>query len=64
MRDKKMGKIRLPSTDSLNITFDYSEGKDSTVMVVARRNKSNTHIINTTYNENAERLYKSLLSRR
>ena len=52
-------------TDALIIGYDFSHGKDNTVLVVGRKGPNETaEIINAFQGEEAEKLYEKLVTKK
>ena len=55
----------MKTTDSIIVAFDWTHGKDNSVLVVGRKNpKQDVDIINAFQGEEAEELYKKLITRK
>ena len=53
--------MNTPTTDTLLIGFDFTHGKDNTVLIVGRkRPNQSVDIVNAFQGEEAEELYKKL----
>lgn len=55
----------MKTTDSIIVAFDRTSGKDHSVLVVGRKDpKQDVKIINAFAGEEAEELYKKLVTRK
>ena len=53
------------TTDTLLVGFDYTHGKDNTVLIVGRKTKGvAVEIINAFQGEEAEAIYKMLITKK
>ena len=50
----------MNTSDTLLIGYDFSHGKDISVVIVGRRTKGTIEIINELYGQEAEELYERL----
>jgi hypothetical protein len=55
----------MKTCDSILVCFDYTHGKDKSVLIVGRKNpRQAVEIINAFQGEEAEELYKKLVTRK
>lgn len=55
----------MKTTDALIIGYDFSHGKDNTVLVIGRKRPNETvEIINAFQGEEAEELYEKLVTKK
>lgn len=54
-------KIKIGFNDNIFVGYDFSDGKDETVLVVGRRENKELNIINIFRDEEAEKIYNILL---
>lgn len=53
------------TTDTLLVSFDFTNGKDHSVLIVGRKHPNQTvDIVNAFQNEDAERIYKMLIEKK
>ena len=50
----------MKTSDALIIGYDFTNGRDHTVLIVGRKNKGVVDIVNAFQGEEAEELYKKL----
>lgn len=59
------GKNKMKTTDSLLIGYDFTHGKDNTVLVVGRkRPNESVEVINAFQGEEAKELYLKLITKK
>lgn len=57
--------MKLKTTDTILVSYDFTHGKDKSVLVVGRkRPKETVEIINAFQGEEAEELYEKLITKK
>lgn len=57
--------MKIKTTDTILVSYDFTHGKDKSVLVVGRKQpKETVEIINAFQGEEAEELYKKLITKK
>ena len=57
--------MKIKTTDTILVSYDFTHGKDKSVLVVGRKQpKETVEIINAFMGEEAEELYKKLITKK